>query len=205
MANYKHSANRLDLLGQRFGRLVVISEAENRITKSGQYKAYWLCQCDCGKQVEVSTQNLRRGTKSCGCLRVELGREKRTHGLKNTRLYSIWAGIKDRCHNPNSKYWERYGGRGIQVCKEWRTDFMNFYHWAMDNGYDDELTLDRIDNKRGYNPENCRWATWETQENNRTNNVRFSINGHTHTVAEWSRIFEIPRHKLQDLIDREVI
>lgn len=173
------------MTGTRVGRLTVIAKAER--TKSG--KTQWLCKCDCGNEVIVSRRHLKdASTKSCGCYRREHSSQaNRTHGMRKTRLYRIWTGIKDRCNNPKSKYWKRYGGRGITVCENWNNSFDAFYEWATNNGYTENLTLDRKDNDLGYCPENCRWATYQEQENNRSNNVLYLIDGETLTLAQLSR------------------
>ncbi len=152
-----------DLIGHRFGMLVVIAEAE----KGKNRKRRWLCACDCGGTTTTSTTNLtRNGTKSCGCLRRESARNRHlAHGGKGTRLYNIWKNVRQRCRNPKATDFKLYGGRGIKVCTEW-DDFTVFRDWAMANGYHEDLTLDRIDPNRDYCPENCRWATWKEQRRN---------------------------------------
>ena len=179
----------IDMTGMKIGRLTVISRADN----TNQNKAQWLCVCDCGNKVIVSRRHLKDfSTVSCGCYRSELAKENNsTHKMKGTRIYRIWSGIKDRCCNQNSKYWYRYGARGITVCDEWKNSFEQFYQWSLDNGYRDNLTLDRIDNNKGYYTDNCRWATYKEQENNRSNNRILEYEGETHTISQWSEIVGI--------------
>lgn len=155
-----------NLRGQRFGRLV----AREPVAKSGGH-ILWLCDCDCGLDAIVSSDTLIRGaSKSCGCLNHEVqlsGINRTTHGQTGTRLYRIWKKMKSRCHNPNDPdYQKYYGSRGITVCPEWRDSFQAFHDWAIGAGYADTLSLDRIDNDKGYSPENCRWATAEEQRHN---------------------------------------
>ena len=113
------------------------------------------------------------------------------HGMNGTRLHNIWKSMKHRCHSPKYKEFKNYGGRGIAVCEEWQKDFLTFYHWAIANGYNETLTIDRIDVNGNYEPNNCRWATQKEQQNNRSNNRLIAYNGETHTISEWAEIKNI--------------
>ena len=186
----------IDLTGQKFGRLTVIERAEN--TKSG--KARWLCRCDCGriKSKSVTTNDLMSGKiKSCGCLYFESnkGRNKK-HGLCHSRIYNIWFSLKQRCNYKCHRQYFNYGGRGIKVCDEWEHNFQAFYDWAMANGYKDDLTIDRIDNNKGYSPDNCRWVDMKTQQKNRTNNRIVIYYGVEYTVAKLAEKLNIPYQTL---------
>ncbi|WP_299831683.1 hypothetical protein [uncultured Metabacillus sp.] len=108
------------------------------------------------------------------------------HRMTGTRLYKIWDGMKYRCYKEDSTHYHNYGGRGISVCDEWREDFMNFYNWAMENGYEEELQIDRIDNDGNYEPSNCRWATRKEQGNNRRTCVYITIDKETKTAIQWA-------------------
>jgi len=175
------------LTGQTFGRLTVVEQLPSR-----NGKIYWVCKCNCGKDIEVLGDKLKQGhTKSCGCLKAERNmsfcKNSRTHGLTKTRLYKIWAGMITRCRNPNRKKHKKdYQDRGITVYPEWYK-FEVFQEWALANGYTDTLTIDRIDNDKGYSPENCRWADAKTQANNRTTFCRYiTFGGETLTIAQWA-------------------
>ena len=160
-----------DLTGQRFGRLVAIERAGS----TPKREASWLCQCDCGRVVIVPSYNLRSGnTKSCGCFNsAESKRRFTTHGKSTCRLHRVWDNMKQRCYNPSNARYHQYGGRGITICDAWRFDFQSFYDWAMSHGYDEnapkgKCTIDRIDNDKGYSPDNCRWVDMKVQRHNRS-------------------------------------
>lgn len=183
----------IDLTGQRFGRWTVLRYAgfHNR-------QSFWECQCDCGKIKNVRSDHLRKGeSKSCGCFRTEATAKrnaltKTKHGMRGTRLYETWHSMKQRCSPscPKANY-DRYYGRGIRVCPEWEHNFEAFYKWALSHGYDDSLSIDRIDNDGNYEPSNCRWVTEEVQANNRSSSRFITYNGETKTMAEWAKELNI--------------
>ena len=191
---------KLNLKGQRFGKLIVVEPALNK----GKLTS-WKCKCDCGNEAIVYTNNLRRGhTTSCGCFKFAT--RNKTHGYRKTRLYKVWCDIKTRCYNPNNFDYPRYGGRGITMCNEWKDDFVAFHDWAIDTGYDKnaprgQCTLDRIDVNGNYCPENCRWIDIEQQQNNRRDNVLIEYNGEIKTMAQWSKYlnlsYEMIRQRIQ--------
>lgn len=171
----------VDLTGKRFGSLTVISQAKS--SKSG--RAMWLCRCDCGTEKIILGSSMIQGkTKSCGCSQVKPPYSKR---LKN-----VWWNIKRRCYDERSDSFVNYGARGIGMCDLWRYDFYAFQDWAFQSGYDEHApqgvcTIERIDNNKGYSPDNCRWATAREQANNRRNNFNVTFYGKTKTVSDWAR------------------
>lgn len=191
--------NPKDLLGMKFSRLTVIARDENNKSK----KPHWFCKCDCGKIKEksVNSYDLINGrTRSCGCLQKEhLKGLNKTHGLLNHKIYHIRQSMVQRCYYPKNNRYHMYGERGIKVCDEWlgSSGLVNFYNWAMANGYDEnaprgQCTIDRIDVNGDYCPENCRWATMKEQQNNRTNNRIISYGDKLYTISELSDELKIP-------------
>lgn len=187
----------IDISGHKFGRWVVI---KRNGFMYGNYPA-WLCRCECGTEKTVAAYSLIKGkSTSCGCKRKETSVERlyrhgdaKGDGSTCERLYRIWQNMKDRCYNEKNKYYNDYGARGITVCDEWIRDYTNFKSWAEENGYDKNLnwvecSIDRIDNSKGYSPDNCRWVSAKVQANNRRNNVYYSYNGEEHTLRQWSGI-----------------
>lgn len=168
------------MIGKKFGRLTVLEELPERKHRNKVYK----CQCECGNITNVIGTNLRSGkTKSCGCL---YRKSNAKPGKSYTRLYHILKGMKDRCYRASYKYYTDYGGRGIVICQEWLNNFMTFYNWAMNNGYRDGLTIDRIDTNGNYEPSNCCWVTQKQQCNNKRNCVYITYNDKTQTVTQWA-------------------
>ena len=153
-------AKKIDLTGQRFGRLTVLGL--HGMSNQKKRRSLWECKCECGNVVILNCDGLiGEKTKSCGCLFKEMLKRRNTrHGMRGTRLNRIWRGMKSRCHTPSSSSYKYYGARGIKVCEEWR-EFEPFMEWALANGYEERLEVDRIDNYGDYCPENCRIVTRE--------------------------------------------
>ena len=175
------------MINERFGRLIVISQGESR-----NWRTYWKCKCDCGKEIEVMGKLLRNGgTKSCGCLRGEKrGNQLRTHGMSESRIYNIWTIMKERCLKKYSTSYKNYGNRGIKICEEW-LKFENFYKWSLENGYTEILEIDRINVNGNYEPNNCRWVTTKENANNRRNSRYITIEGITKTIRQWENEYNI--------------
>lgn len=202
---HKEIYNYDDLIGKKFGRLTVL-KFSHRTKKNDNrhYNVYYECLCDCGNIKLITRSSLIQShTLSCGCLHKENFKEKFTkHNLSNHRLHRIWDKIKHRCFNPNSPRYSSYGGRGITMCYEWKNDFKNFYDWSIANGYEDNLTIDRIDNNGNYEPSNCRWATKKVQSTNIRKNHKLTYKGKTLCISEWAEIIGIDKDTLWMRIKR---
>lgn len=182
-----------NIKGQKFTKLKVID-----LQGVQNHRAMWLCKCDCGNEIVVSSNSLlTKKTKSCGCLNIKKIIERNTtHGLSKTRLYKIWCGMKQRCYNKNDKRYNRYGKRDIKICDEWLKDFKKFYDWSIKNGYSDKLTIDRINNNGNYEPNNCRWITQHEQTRNYSRNIFLTYNGETLCLKDMAKKYNIPEYKL---------
>lgn len=181
------------LTSKKFGRLTVIKDSGQR---AGNGSILWECDCSCGKKGNlVRGTDLLNGTiKSCGCYSTDKLREvATTHGLskvngKKTKLFMAWDSMRQRCYNKNHASYKDYGGRGIDICPEWYGDFKVFHEWAVNNGFSEELSIDRIDNDKGYSPDNCRWVDAKTQIRNRRNTVTYEWQGEEYTLAELGEL-----------------
>jgi len=186
---------RHDMTGERYGRLTV----DHLYCRGGNgKKLLWACICDCGNVVNVSRDKLVSGhTTSCGCFhKDEVSKRVIKHGMSNTRLFWCWQHMINRCENPKDKNYNHYGGRGITVCEEWH-DSSTFINWALNNGYEKKLTIDRIDVNGNYEPSNCRWVDYKTQDRNKRNNIFITYEGETHCLSEWCEIKGLPYDRTQ--------
>lgn len=175
----------LDLTGNRYGRLVALEWVGFK-----SHSSLWLCKCDCGKLSVKRSVALKSGaTRSCGCLSKE-------SYIKSKRLYRIYYGMKNRCNDKNHDSYYLYGARGIKVDSRWNK-FKEFQTWALNNGYKDNLTLERIDNNKGYSPENCKWITRSAQQSNTRRNVFVEINGERLTLAQAARKYNLNRNTVK--------
>lgn len=199
----------VDLTGQRFGKLTVLC-----VEKGGEHK-YWKCRCDCGNIKIASTRYLLNGTtKSCGHERRNPNRKIVTHNknpltkngkrklcyLEHQRILQIRKSMIERCECKNNINYKFYGGKGVSVCKDWRENPLSFYDWSLENGYEENLTLDRKDVNGNYCPENCRWVTMKTQNRNKSNNILIEYNGEKKTLSEWCEILKLPRQTIRHRI-----
>lgn len=199
----KPAHNFIDLTGTRFGRLTVIEVSER-----GK-PVKWMCLCDCGNQKSIAGYRLKnRQTQSCGCLHSETTKKLfTTHGAtvarKISKEYRAWFLAKDRCYNPNSPSYENYGGRGIGMCDEWRSDFVKFYDY-IGKAPSPDHSIDRINNNGNYEPGNVRWATKTEQAQNRRmrKNTGLTIDGETKTVLEWESHFDFTKGFLQNRLSK---
>ena len=181
----------VDKTNRRYGRLTVLKQDKTKTDA-----IYWVCKCDCGNYKSIKSSELHPGRiKSCGCLREEVlkRQQEQTHGEAKTRLYSIWRGMKKRCYQPTSAGYKNYGGRGITVYEDWLCSYENFRDWAYENGYEDGLSLDRINVNENYTPSNCKFSTYYQQVNNKRTNRKITYKNIQLTVSQWCTLTEVPK------------
>lgn len=166
-----------------FGDLTVLSYA---YTQKGD--KIWKCKCKCGEIFYKSTADLNRRNNLCKYRNIKYNKEQK-------KIRNVYFKMKDRCYRKNCKSFNDYGGRGITICDEWLKNPKSFYEWSFKNGYKDNLEIDRIDNNKGYSPDNCRWATKLEQANNKRNNLFIEYNNETKTLAQWCRLLNLPYRK----------
>lgn len=203
--------NESDIIGKKFGKLTVLSLSHKKqLYKNGNKDGnslYYYCKCDCGNNKIVLKSRLKNGkTKSCGCLRKETsvlngkkgakktGDKLRKYNKKEKVISAIFNSMKQRCYNKNCSAYKNYGGRGIKICDKWlnnKNGIKNFINWAINNGYQEGLTIDRINNNGDYCPENCRWITMKEQNKNKRSNVIIKINNEEKCISEWAEIYNL--------------
>jgi hypothetical protein len=178
-----------DLTKQKFNNLTVIKFSHRK-----NEKYFWLCKCDCGNETIVEAYRLTRGlTKSCGCLRITSNTK---HGAYNKKIYQLYYSMLHRCYNSKDKDYKHYGQKGIIVCKEWKNSFVEFFKWAMLNGYQEDLSIDRIDSNGNYEPSNCRWVTLKEQARNKKNIKKVTYKEKEYYISDLAKEFNINRNTL---------
>lgn len=184
------------MIGMKFSRLIVLAQVDNPKSRSISYE----CFCECGNRKVVTKYNLlNKMVKSCGCLHDEMTSKRfTTHGLSKSPTYTVWANMKSRCYRANHPQYNDYGGRGITVCESWINSFENFLSDIGEKPFG--LSLDRIDNNKGYSKENCRWASLKVQNRNKRENNILTIGSESKCIAEWSEISNLS----EDLIRQRV-
>ena len=178
------------MIGKKINMLTVLEKADFKQNNA----TMWKCLCECGNITYARTTALNKGTKySCGCYQRIVASKPKIHGMSKTRMYKIHNSMKTRCFKETDPRYLLYGAKGITVCDEWsgKNGFINFYNWSIKNGYADNLTIDRINSKGNYEPNNCRWVDWNVQANNTSRNHLITYKGETHTMGEWAKILGI--------------
>lgn len=192
----------MNITGLRFNNLTAVRfDHRDERVKGGAH--YWLFRCDCGNEVVLRKNSVTSNNTTCcaDCSRKRKALVNTKHGGIGTRLYREWAGIIQRCTNPNDTSWERYGAKGITVCEDWK-HFELFKEWALSHGYADNLTIDRIDSSKGYHPDNCRWASVREQANNKQRTIWIEYEGERMQLSYWADRLGFPYHTLYDRLYR---
>lgn len=189
---YDKGVNMDNLSNKYIGKTINKLTVCNIVKKNN--RLYFNCICECGKSALIRTDAVISGkTKSCGCLKGSSPKRFTNISRKDYhKLQSTWFRINYRCHNKNHHKYPFYGAKGIYVCDQWRNSLDDFILWSINNGYSYNLTIDRIDNSKGYSPENCRWATLKQQQRNRNVTKMFTYNNVTKPISEWCEILNLP-------------
>lgn len=191
---------RKDLKGQKINKLLVLEFFENK-----NKRTYWKCLCDCGNIKEILGTHLVQGkTKSCGCYNSEKASQscKNRTIIPNKRIMYIWQSMKQRCYKEDSISYKNYGAKGIKICNEWLNNPKVFYDWAINNGYEERLTIDRINNNGDYEPNNCRWTDWETQMRNTKHNIIINYQGETNCVKYFIDKYKLNQFAIYSRLKR---
>ena len=193
-----------DITGKKFGKLTAIKLDHIERTKTGTVH-YWLYRCDCGNEKVIRKGEVSQGgSQSCGCfLKESVQKRSKKHGQSHLRLYHIMHDMKQRCLNPNNKNYKHYGARGITIYKDWLDNFDSFYNWAINNGYKENLTIERINFNGNYEPNNCKWILLNEQSKN-TRRTRFiTVNNETYCLGDWAKKFNMKYNTLKYHIDKD--
>lgn len=183
------------LIGTKFNSLTIIDIHPD--VKGGQYKL--ICKCDCGNTTITRASRVINGyTKTCGCRNEGVNKYNSNRiSRKYSNLYSCWNTMRHRCYNPQNERYKYYGARGITVCDEWKKSFEPFLNWALSNGYEKGLTIDRVDVNGNYEPNNCRWVSNLCQARNKRNNRMVEFQGETKCVSQWCEDLNLPYHTIR--------
>lgn len=182
----------IDITGKRFGKLIVLKKMPSLPTNTN---TRWLCKCDCGNLTEIAGCHLKGGKiVSCGCVRDFdfYSKLSTKHGFSGTPLHDIWCAMKDRCYLKSNGGYHNYGGRGIRVCKKWKNNFLSFRKWALENGWESGLTIERIRVNGNYEPTNCKWATMAEQSLNKRDTTYIIFNGEKQPLLSVYRNISSP-------------
>ena len=190
--NTREKYKSTDFINNKIGKLTITKYSGTKNKKKGDNHKYWMAKCDCGNILYLKGNQIKnKSILSCrNCA-------SKTHGKTNTRLFNIWQSMKGRCYNKNNQDYYNYGQKGIIVCNEWKDNFIDFYNWAIDNGYNDNLSIDRIDVFGNYEPNNCRWADNITQANNKKNNTHYIYKDKKYTIRDLCNISGYSYHVIQ--------
>lgn len=200
----------IDITNRIFGRLTAI-RLDRKERYGNTYIHFWWCKCICGVEKAVRKQKLLNGeTTSCGCYQREVAtRDSTTHGLTGHPIWNLHKDIKNRCYNPKVDCFPDYGGRGVEMCDEWRHDFVSFYNWCIANGWQKGLQIDKDIKAKElgvdpllYSPERCQFVTPKKNSNSRRNNRLIEFNGVTKTIMEWSELVGVNRGTINSRLSR---